>query len=400
VYFEKLLTDNSYPHLVIYIKDMKYWELQALVTFMYNGEVSVNQNKLASLVKAAESLKIKGLAPDSSFQDDISEKIDEDDIEEYHIGTKHGNESNSKEEKQSLLRYRSPPKQLKRKVMTAPPKLVKMQKIERQTNGGFGINMKQESHPPSDDDESFPHETAESSEVGVKDEEAEDDMESLEVSLNPVDEGSGDGHSSPSDVEESQTPNAGGIRSRFAYKYGKEIRDSALAALSSGMSLRQCSEAFGIPRKTLSKWKNRAPSVTPEENAGETEEDGGTVVARRPSAVGAPAGTVQDGGDRAERLQKAMELAVSGVTVRQAAAHFDIPRTTLCAYMKRRGVAPKRNFLPSSTPTRKIGGSSGGGSGKAAQSVSISQFEDFPFLGISEMMDEMGQGSYSAEDQK
>ena len=38
-----------------------------------------------------------------------------------------------------------------------------------------------------------------------------------------------------------------------------------------------------------------------------------------------------DTGDRAERLRNAMTLALSGTTVRQAAAHYEIPRTTLCA---------------------------------------------------------------------
>lgn len=46
--------------------------------------------------------------------------------------------------------------------------------------------------------------------------------------------------------------------------------------------------------------------------------------------------------DRANRLKKATDLALSGITVRQAAAHYGIPRTTLCAYMKRRGLSGKR----------------------------------------------------------
>lgn len=116
------------------------------------------------------------------------------------------------------------------------------------------------------------------------------------------------------------------------------------------------------------------------------------------TAMGAPV----DSADRAERLKKATELALSGVTVRQAAAHYEIPRTTLCAYMKRRGLAAKRNFLPHNNGT--------GGNKRVAVKVdaadetngqirggSSSHYEDFPFLGISELMDEMGQGNYDAE---
>jgi len=52
-----------------------------------------------------------------------------------------------------------------------------------------------------------------------------------------------------------------------------------------------------------------------------------------------------DTGDRAERLRNAMTLALGGTTVRQAAAQYEIPRTTLCAYMKRHGVTARRTFI-------------------------------------------------------
>lgn len=54
-----------------------------------------------------------------------------------------------------------------------------------------------------------------------------------------------------------KTPNAAAKPNKIAMKYGKEVRDSALSALQSGMTLRQCSETYGIPKKTLSKWKSR-----------------------------------------------------------------------------------------------------------------------------------------------
>jgi hypothetical protein len=43
------------------MKDMKYWEVQALVDFMYKGEVNVTQEELGTLLKAAEALEVRGL---------------------------------------------------------------------------------------------------------------------------------------------------------------------------------------------------------------------------------------------------------------------------------------------------------------------------------------------------
>jgi len=76
-YFEKILTENPSSHLIIFLQNTKIWELQALITYMYNGEVSANQQKLTGLVKAAESLKVKGLAPDN-----LEEPNKEEDEEE------------------------------------------------------------------------------------------------------------------------------------------------------------------------------------------------------------------------------------------------------------------------------------------------------------------------------
>ncbi|XP_065558852.1 zinc finger and BTB domain-containing protein 14-like isoform X5 [Artemia franciscana] len=61
-YFHDIVDLHQDKSLVIFLKDVKYVELQALVDYMYRGEVRVAQNSLASLIRTAESLKIKGLA--------------------------------------------------------------------------------------------------------------------------------------------------------------------------------------------------------------------------------------------------------------------------------------------------------------------------------------------------
>jgi len=51
------------------MKDLKFWEVEALVKFMYRGEVNVAHDKLPQLLNAAEALQVKGLAgPSPSTQ--------------------------------------------------------------------------------------------------------------------------------------------------------------------------------------------------------------------------------------------------------------------------------------------------------------------------------------------
>lgn len=55
----KLLDDKN---LVICLpKEIKLWEIQALLQFMYHGEVCISQEGLSTLVKCAELLQVKGL---------------------------------------------------------------------------------------------------------------------------------------------------------------------------------------------------------------------------------------------------------------------------------------------------------------------------------------------------
>ncbi|XP_068226725.1 longitudinals lacking protein, isoforms H/M/V-like isoform X2 [Palaemon carinicauda] len=61
-YFEEMLQNTPCKHPIIVLKDILASELDALLNYMYVGEVSVSQNHLTALIKAAESLHIKGLA--------------------------------------------------------------------------------------------------------------------------------------------------------------------------------------------------------------------------------------------------------------------------------------------------------------------------------------------------
>lgn len=61
-YFEQLFVNFSEPNQIVILKDTSFADIAAIVDFMYKGEINVSQDKLSSLLKTAENLKVKGLA--------------------------------------------------------------------------------------------------------------------------------------------------------------------------------------------------------------------------------------------------------------------------------------------------------------------------------------------------
>jgi len=65
-YFKTLLEENPSKHPIIILKDVSFNHLQAILEFMYAGEVNVSQEQLPSFLKTADRLKVKGLAETQS----------------------------------------------------------------------------------------------------------------------------------------------------------------------------------------------------------------------------------------------------------------------------------------------------------------------------------------------
>merc|ERR1719369_840681 len=101
--FRDILLRNPHQHPLVYLKGVKYTDIQSLLDFMYHGEVNVAQEHLNSFLAVAEEFKIKGLTqkqssnshpissnsspPKSSFQNPVparksSIEEEEDDIQE------------------------------------------------------------------------------------------------------------------------------------------------------------------------------------------------------------------------------------------------------------------------------------------------------------------------------
>jgi len=76
-FFRNVLRRNPHQHPLLYLKGVKYTDLQSVLNFMYHGEVNVAQEELNSFLAVAEDLRVKGLTqnqgnPSSSRQRDKS----------------------------------------------------------------------------------------------------------------------------------------------------------------------------------------------------------------------------------------------------------------------------------------------------------------------------------------
>jgi len=60
-FFRNVLRRNPHQHPLLYLKGVKYTDLQSVLNFMYHGEVNVAQEELNSFLAVAEDLRVKGL---------------------------------------------------------------------------------------------------------------------------------------------------------------------------------------------------------------------------------------------------------------------------------------------------------------------------------------------------
>ncbi|RZF42692.1 hypothetical protein LSTR_LSTR001487 [Laodelphax striatellus] len=71
-YFKQLFKGNPCKHPIMFLHNVEFQHLKALVDFMYLGEVNVAQTNLPSFLHTAETLQIRGLADSQSKFADIN----------------------------------------------------------------------------------------------------------------------------------------------------------------------------------------------------------------------------------------------------------------------------------------------------------------------------------------
>ena len=62
--FNTILKKYSHPHPFIYLKGAKAVDMDAIVEFMYCGEVKVGEDQLESFIETAEEFGVEGLCQD------------------------------------------------------------------------------------------------------------------------------------------------------------------------------------------------------------------------------------------------------------------------------------------------------------------------------------------------
>ncbi|RZF35932.1 hypothetical protein LSTR_LSTR008502 [Laodelphax striatellus] len=61
-YFRTLLKANPCQHPIVILRDVREQDMEALLRFMYNGEVHIGQEQLTDFLKTAQTLQVRGLA--------------------------------------------------------------------------------------------------------------------------------------------------------------------------------------------------------------------------------------------------------------------------------------------------------------------------------------------------
>lgn len=75
-YFQQVLEENTHPHPIVILRDVKECEMTALLQYMYRGEVNVRDHELSTFLNTARALQIRGLS-DSKKENTLIDKAEQ-----------------------------------------------------------------------------------------------------------------------------------------------------------------------------------------------------------------------------------------------------------------------------------------------------------------------------------
>ena len=73
-FFKDVLRKNPHQHPLLYLRGIKFRDIQSILQFMYHGEVNVAQEDLNSFLSISEELKVKGLTQGKDGKSDPGSK--------------------------------------------------------------------------------------------------------------------------------------------------------------------------------------------------------------------------------------------------------------------------------------------------------------------------------------
>ena len=71
-FFKRILKKNPHSHPLIYLKGIKSSDVEDVLKFIYQGEVSIDEGNLNTFLRVAEDLEVKGLVPEKDHDEGVS----------------------------------------------------------------------------------------------------------------------------------------------------------------------------------------------------------------------------------------------------------------------------------------------------------------------------------------
>lgn len=106
-YFNSILRPNTTPHPIIFMRDVKFVEMKAILDFIYKGEAYVTQENIQGVLKTAEALKVTGLSSISWTESSVNcvqvDEASQCDISNCQAESKSTDSLNVQKEAQDML---------------------------------------------------------------------------------------------------------------------------------------------------------------------------------------------------------------------------------------------------------------------------------------------------------